>query len=919
MLPGGVRRLFRLRVRRRADLDREIDEELASHLALRIEWLVARGMPRADAEQEARRRFGNFDDARQRLHATAAAREHRMRLREWLGSLRDDIQYALRQVRRAPGFATAVVVTLALGIGANAAMFATSDRLLLRPPAGVVHPDRVSRLYFTRTFSWAGTITGAFSSYGDYAALRDALRDIDGIAIYGTYQASMGRGPGAMQVRRTLATPSYFPLLGVRPELGRFFDSSEERIPLGEAVAVLSHGFWQRQFAGDRNVLGRTIQLGARQYRIIGVAAPNFSGVDLDATDVWVPFSAAASELGGDKWYVPGWWTGPTVLVRLRPDVDRRRIEAQATAAYRHTLEETERSHGTGVPRSSGGLAGASAGDSTARVELGSIIAGRAPPGAREPGPRVAMWLLAMAAIVLLIACGNVVNLLLARAATRQTEIAIRLALGAARARLARQLLVDTSVLVGLGGLAGLAIGILGAQVIRARWLTEGPATASLVDGRLLAFTFLVTLVAALVTGLSPSLAASRLQLTDSLKARARGGGYRRSRVRDAMVLVQAAFSVVLLIGAGLFVQSLRNVLAIDMGFDARHVSMATIDFSNDAFTPTDIDAYFHTAAERVRAIPGVEATALTTAIPFWSSYASTLVIPGRERLPITKDGGPYQAQVTPDYFRTVGTRIIRGRGLTAADGAGAARVAIVSETMARLVWPGESALGKCMKVGADTAPCSTVVGIAQDARRQTLEALPVMQYYLPLAQHQVRTGDVTLLVRTAGEPSTIAAHVRATMTAILPDLPYIDIRPLQSLIDPRIEPWRIGASIFVAFGLLAMLIASVGLYGVIAYEVTQRGHEFGVRAALGATRQDIVRHVLWRGVGLAVIGIVVGVAIARIGAPWVTPLLFETSATSPSVFTAVALVLLAVAVLACVLPARRAAASDPAAALRAE
>ena len=428
-----------------------------------------------------------------------------------------------------------------------------------------------------------------------------------------------------------------------------------------------------------------------------------------------------------------------------------------------------------------------------------------------------------------------------------------------------------------------------------------------------------MTIVAALVTGLSPSLAASRLELTNSLKTHARGSGRGSSRLRDAMVLVQAALSVVLLIGAALFVQSLRNVDAVDLGFDARHATMATVDFSNSSFTPADIDAFFRTAAARVRSIPGVESTALTTAIPFWSSYASSLVIPGRERLPITKDGGPYIVQVTPDYFGTAGTRIVHGRGFTPADGEGAARVAIVSETMARLVWPGADALGKCMKVGGDSVPCSTVIGIARDARRQSLEDVPVMQYYLPLAQHQVRSGDETLLLRTSDEPSGLTARLRRTMASILPNLPYIDVRPLQSVIDPHVQPWRIGASIFVAFGLLAMLIASVGLYGVLAYEVAQRRHEFGVRAALGATRRDIVRHVLRRGVGLALAGILAGVAIARLAAPWVTPLLFETSATSPSVFTAVALVLLTVAILACLIPARRAGATDPAAALRVE
>jgi predicted permease len=829
-----------------------------------------------------------------------------MHLREWVASVRQDARYALRQVHHAPAFATAVAVTLALGIGANSAMFGVIDRLLLRPPAGVTHPERVSRLYFTRTYSWAGTITGASSSYGDYLALRDRLKDVDAIAVYGTYVASMGRGTNAKQVRRTLATPSLFPLLGIRATLGRFFVASEERIPMGDPVAVLSYGFWQREFGGDSRVLGRSIQLGARAYAIVGVAPREFTGVDLEATDVWVPFSAAASELGGDNWYRPGWWTGPNILVRVRPEVQRSLIASQATTTYRRTLDETERAAGQST-------------DSTARVLLGSIIAGRAPEGAREAGPRIAVWLSAMAVVVLLIACSNVVNLFLSRATARRREIAVRLALGASRARIVRQLTVDSAVLVALGGVLGLMVGVIGDALLKRLLVPAGAETGSFIDVRLLLFTVLVTATAALVTGILPALAASRMELTNWLKMAARDGGHRRSRTRDAMLVVQAALSVVLLVGAGLFVRSLRSVLSVDLGFDAPQMSIASVDFSNTAFTQPEIDAFYRNAAERLRRLPGVQSTALATSIPFWSSYGAHLVVPGRSRSPITKDGGPYLVQVTPDYFSTAGTRIIRGREFTDGDRDGAARVTIVSETMAKLVWPGEDAIGKCIKIGSDTTPCSNIVGIAHDARRQALESIPVMQYYVPLDQHQARKSDLSVLVHTTGEPDKLTGRVRQTMASIVPDLPFVDVRSLESLIDPRVRPWRIGAGVFAAFGLLALIIASVGLYGMISYEVGQRTHEFGIRLALGASREGILGLVLRRGVGLALVGTVAGAAIARAGAPWLEPLLFETRATDAGVFAFVVATLLFVAVLACIIPARQAALSDPASALRAE
>jgi predicted permease len=913
------RRLFRLPARNAHDAEREIDDEIAAHLALRADSLETHGMTRDDAEHEAARMFGDLERARRTLYAGAKSRENRMRLRDWLSSVWQDMRYAARQMHRRRAFTAAVSLTLALGIGANAAMFGAVDRLLFRAPAGVARPETVARLYFTRTYSWAGTVTGAYSSYGDYIALRGGLRDIAGIAVYGTFEASMGRGAQARLVQRTLATPSLFSLLGVRPALGRFFDEREERVPIGDPVAVLSYGFWQREFGADARVIGRTIELGARRYQIVGVAPRDFTGVDLQPSDVWVPFSAAASELGGDDWYRPGVWTGPNILVRLRREADRPQIAAHATAIYRHTLDETERTSAARGARSSGDVAGAASSDTTARVDLGSLIAGRAPPGARASNPRIAAWLSTMAFIVLLIACGNVINLLLASAAGRRREIAVRLALGAARKRLMRQLAVESTLLVMLGGVLGIGVGALGDLLVRRLLLPAGAASGPFLDRRLLLFTLLVTTVVALITGVLPSIAASRSELTRALKSSTRDGTYRRSPTRDAMLLVQAALSVVLLVGAGLFIRSLRTVLAVDLGFDARRVAMATIDFSNTSFSKSEIEAFYRTAAERVRQLPGVDATALTTSIPFGWSYGAHLVVPGRSRLPITKDGGPYLVQVTPDYFATAGTRIVRGRGFSSADRAGSARVAVVSETMARLIWPGDDALGKCIKIGSDTVPCTNVVGVARDTRRQELGAIPVMQYYLPLDQHQFRMGDLSLIARTRTRPASLLSPIRQTMIAILPDLPYVDALPLQSMIDPRIQPWRIGAGIFVAFGVLALVIASLGLYAVVAYEVAQRTQEFGIRAALGATRDRIVSLVLRRGLSIALIGVVLGAAIARIGARWIEPLLFETSAADPGVFALVGATLLVVALAACVIPARRAASSDPATALRCE
>jgi predicted permease len=335
--------------------------------------------------------------------------------------------------------------------------------------------------------------------------------------------------------------------------------------------------------------------------------------------------------------------------------------------------------------------------------------------------------------------------------------------------------------------------------------------------------------------------------------------------------------------------------------------------------TRTRLDAYYREARDRVSRLPGVEGAALATSIPFYSSSSARLRIPGRDSLPVTRDGGPYVVEVTPEYFATMGTRIVRGRGFLDADRAGAPRVAVVSETFARLIWPNVDALGKCIRIGADTVPCSEIVGIAEDAKRQRLESVPVMQYYVPLDQRQIRMSAPVLFVRTGVDPEALVVPVRRELQRILPDAPYVDVRSLETLIDPQIQPWRLGAAMLALFGLLALVIAAVGLYGVISYEVVQRRHEFGVRLALGATPLGVMGLVVGRAVRLVVLGLAAGAALALGASRQVESLLFETSARDPTVFALVALTLIGAALLAGVVPSMRAMRVDPASALRSE
>ena len=384
--------------------------------------------------------------------------------------------------------------------------------------------------------------------------------------------------------------------------------------------------------------------------------------------------------------------------------------------------------------------------------------------------------------------------------------------------------------------------------------------------------------------------------------------------------MTQAALSVVLLVGAGLFVRSLRTVTTMDMGFDPARVLVANVDLTSIGFKAAQVDAYYAAAHERVRAIPGVESAAIGMAIPFHSSASTQIHVPGRDSLPRLPDGGPYADAVTPEYFRTLGVSVVRGRGFTAADGRGAPRVVVVNRTMARLVWPRDDALGKCIKVEADTVPCSEVVGIVEDAHRQNIEPVPVMQFYAPLAQEQLRFGGMrALFVRGAGDPAALVAPVRRELSRLAPNLPFVEVHLLQSLVAPQVQPWRLGATVFTAFGLLALAIAAVGLYGVIAYEVAQRTHEFGIRMALGAAASSVAGLVLRQGMRLATLGIALGVAVALAASSRIAPLLFHTSPTDPGVLALVVATLLGVSATASLIPAWRATRADPLAAMRVE
>ncbi len=894
-VPGLVR-LFRLVVRP-PPAEQDVDAEIAFHLEEEAEALVARGLAPDAAAREARRRFGSLDEARARMVRLDKERIMKARRRDRLGDLWQDLGYALRGMWRAPGFTALVVATLGLGIGANAAMFEVVDRTLLRPPALLRDPDRAGRVYTRQPDGSGGERVDNNLSYLLYQDFRANARSLEAIAAFYDAERVVGTGEGARTMDVSLVSAEFWPMFAVTPVAGRFFLPEEDRPPAGTAVAVLGYGYWQSQFGGDRAVLGRSVYVGARPYTVIGVAPPGFTGMSLRQVAVFIPVTAGAFDEAGEVYARNYGFSWLEILGRRKPGVTAQAANADFTLAYRQSLLSRP-----GAREESSGRFSA---------ELAPVLYDRG-PNPRDDA-RVAVWLAVVAAIVLLIACANVANLLLARALRRRREIGVRLALGAGRARLLRQLLTESTLLALLGAMAGLVVAQFGGGVLQRTLLEYVDWTAGgLFDGRIVVFTGVSALLTGLLTGLIPAFQAGNTDVAGAIKAGGGEGSQHGTRLRATLVAVQAGLSVVLLVGAGLFLRSLRNASGLDMGYEHVRLIHVTTDYRGTRITRPERHQLQSRLVERARALPGVQEVAVTFGVPFYGSVNEDIFVPGHDSL--GRLGAFYLNRVAGDYFEATGTRILRGRGLTEADRTGAP-VAVVSETMARKVWQGEDAIGGCLKLDADTMPCSTVVGIAKDVRWGSLGDDDRMQHYHPMPSD----GRGALYVRVAGDPDRLVEPLRLELQRLMPGTAIVAVRPLSFTLDPVLRPWRLGATMFTLFGGLALVVAAVGLYGVIAYSVAQRLHEMGVRAALGASGSHLVRLVMGEGIRVALAGVVIGGVAAFLASRLVTSMLFGVSARDPATYVVAGVVLVGVAAAASLLPAVRAARADPSAALRAE
>jgi predicted permease len=914
VLPPRVRRALRIPLGRKSHVETETDDEIRFHIAMRTEDLVASGMSRDAAEAEALKKFGQLEAVRPQLLAAAKHREETLSMFQRFDAVRDDVRYAFRQLRRAPGFSAALAVTFALGIGANATMFEILDRLLFRPPAFMADAGRVGHIYLRRLRGDGTERVEAGMSYLRYAEMRDKTRAFaKTAAITEDHDEIIGTGTEAEAVNIGMVSASFWALFDARPALGRYFTPDEDRVPGTTKVTVLGYGYWQSRFGGDRNVLGKQVRIAGHQYTIIGVAPNGFQGTWATTTAAYIPITAGGVEiLGTEDYYRDHGATWLEMIARLAPGVEPEEASAQLTNAYRESRRKDAAQNHDGQKVEAKEMA-------LTRGEFAPLQIDRGPR--RSASAKVAVWLGGVAVVVLLIACANVANLLIARGLKRRREIAVRVALGVGRSRLVAHLLTESVLVATLGGALGLAVAHFGGGVLRRNLLPD--VDWSLVptfDARVLAFTAVAALFTGVLTGLAPAAHALRADVNSSLKSGERGAAP-RARIRTLLLVGQAALSVVLLVGASLFVRSLHNVQSIHYGWDPEHTLNVRLDLRGVDLTPAEEEALTERVVQRAKAMPGVLNASTMFSIPFWRSWTDDVFVPGM-------DSSDHQKTfivnpVGDEFFPTMGTRILRGRAVSSRDLPNGPKVAVVSEAMGKLLWKGRDPIGQCFRLSADTAPCLEVVGIAENQVFGDLEDDDGLQLYLAvkqaLAMGPPGRGLGGVVVRTAGDPRRMMEPLHRDVQQLMPGMGYAQVRPLATGLTSAVRQWTLGATMFTVFGALALVLAAVGLYGVIAYDVAQRTRELGLRVALGAQSARISRLVLWQGLRVTMAGVAVGLVIAFVAVRYVEKLLFNTAARDPLAFGVATVTILVVAVIATWVPARRATRVDPVVALRSD
>ena len=894
---------------RRDALERELAEEMRFHRARLEGDAIAAGTPAAEAASVVRRKFGSdmriAESSRDRWSLPA------------LDVIQQDARYAMRGLLRSPAFSLTIIATLALGIGANAAMFGIVDRLWFRPVDLMRDEAMVSRVY-QQWVADGQLVTSPSTTYQRHVDIRDGTTSFSDVAGYSEYPVGVGEGDAARERPVAAVSASFFRFFDAQPVLGRFIVASDDTPPVGAPVAVLTYDFWQSEYGG-RNVVGEKIHVGDVRAEIVGVAPRGLGGLDaFRPPALFIP----AATLGLARGFTPEAaasfyryhpWNSVVTLVRRKPGVSLADAEAEVTRVM-HASWDTERvSRRIGMFRDAQAK---SAADARVRAPLAGMRRAAGPD--RPPELQSLFWISGVALLVLIIACANVMNLMLARALKRQREIAMRVALGVSRGRLIMQAVTEGTILALASGAAGLLVAHWGGAAIRALFIGNAHVAADVgLDTRTLAMVFGLSVLVGLVTGVAQIMLAQKGDLAATLRAGGKALGAPRARFRTGLLVLQGALSVVLLVGAALFIGSLRAAQSVPMGYDLSRVLVVSPVFRSGTGV-ADTRVAYRSLLESARALPGVAHASLVTGAPLWRTGRWPIFVPGIDS--VSRLGEFTMNSVSGDYFDAIGTRIVRGRPITSADNATSAPVAVVSRGMAEALWPGDDAVGRCIRVGADTMPCTTVVGVSEDIVQSNHQLGTPKLYHYYLAEEQVQAGGPRfLIISVPGDPAVEAERLRKGLQAVMPGSSYVTVRPMESLLDETYRTWRLGASMFLCFGVLALIVASVGLYGLIGYEVTQRMHELGVRVALGARRSDIVGLVVGRTIRLMVAGIVLGGSAAFVAGRWLQPLLFRQSTSDARVYAVVGATMLLVALLASALPALRASQADPNRSLRAD